>query len=648
MKGARLQSTAGETDTMDMTNSQGNSPRRTMSRIKDEIITEIRAKAKIEEIVGDYVTLKRSGTGLSGLCPFHDERSASFHVSPSKNIFNCFGCSEGGDVISFIQKIENIPFTEAIERLGEKIGVQIEYTDGVRPVGPPPGQRAKLVEINALATRFFINHLASAEGSEGREYLLSRGFDAEAIAAFEIGFSPIAWDALTNALKGRGFSEDDIVLAGLARTREGKAGVYDLFRGRLMWPIRDLSGDVIGFGGRKISAEDTGPKYLNSPETPLYHKSDVLYGIYSARRHIASSKEAILVEGYTDVMACHLSGIMNAVAACGTAFGDGHIKILRRLLHDVDMFSGKVIFTFDGDSAGQKAALRAFKENNRFTATTYVVVAPESMDPAEIRQNKGAQGLRDLMSSAVPLAEFVLKTAIAEHNLSTIEGRTNALRVCAPIVAGIRDTSMRIQYLTSLGGWLGIDERHVKTAVASAIKDAQVVPITTADKAPVKPSDAPVEPQAGASVENPGLPVSTAPRAARPKPQDLVYIAEREALKCLIQFPNLTQDWAQSIKASFFSHPLYLEIYQSLVGDESDDALILSLITELTVEPLPIFDVNKINEAYVLGCLNRLKLKDYERRLTNLKSALARGEGDSDELFGKILAIEQAKRELRE
>lgn len=630
-----------------MTTTSSNSSQRMVSRIKEETITEVRTKAKIEDIIGEYVTLKRSGAGMSGLCPFHDERSASFHVSPSKNLWNCFGCSEGGDVISFIQKIENIPFTEAIERLGEKIGIEIQYTDGLRPVGPPPGQRAKLVEINALATRFFINHLASAEGSEGREYLLSRGFDAEAIASFEIGFSPVAWDALTNALKGRGFTEDEIVLAGLARTREGKAGIYDLFRGRLMWPIRDLSGDVIGFGGRKISAEDTGPKYLNSPETPIYHKSDVLYGIYSARRHIASSKEAIIVEGYTDVMACHLSGIMNAVAACGTAFGDGHIKILRRLLHDVDMFSGRVIFTFDGDSAGQKAALRAFKENNRFTATTYVVVAPEGMDPAEIRQSKGAQGLRDLMDSAVPLAEFVLKTAIADHNLATIEGRTNALRACAPIVAGIRDASMRVQYLTSLGGWLGIEERHVREAVSKVIKDAQSSTLSV-ENPKNEPSKAVVEAENDSigSKASPGI--STLPRAARPKPKDPLFIAEREALKCLIQFPDLTQSWNQSLRSSFFSHPLYLEIYQSIIGDESDDSLILSLITELTVEPLPVFDSSKINEAYMLGCLNRLTLKDYERRLANLKGTLARGEGDPDELFKKIIVLEQAKRELRD
>ena len=620
---------------------------RLVSRIRDDIIKKIREEAKIEEIVGEYVTLKRSGAGMSGLCPFHDERSASFHVSPTKGLFNCFSCGEGGDVISFIQKIESVSFTEAIEKLGEKVGIQIEYTDGLRPVGPPPGQRAKIVEINSLATRFFINHLASAEGSEGREYLLSRGFDAEAVAAFEVGFSPAAWDSLSNALKSRGFSEDDIVLAGLAKKREGKEGIYDIFRGRLMWPIRDLSGDIIGFGARKISSEDTGPKYLNTSETPIYHKSDVLYGIYSARRHIASSKEAIVVEGYTDVMACQLAGIMNVVAACGTAFGDGHIKILRRLLHDVDMFSGRVVFTFDGDSAGQKAALRAFKENNRFTTATYVVVAPEGMDPAEIRQAKGSQGLRDLMDTAVPLAEFVLKTTIAEHNLSTIEGRTNALRACAPIIAGIRDSSMRTQYLTSLSGWLGVDERHVKEAVTKAIKDAQLTS-QGAQKGANEPSKPALEAQSINLESIQGQPGSEAPKLARPKPNDLNYIAEREALKCLLQYPELTKEWAKHIRSSTFSNPLYALTYQSIIAEESDEPMVLSLVTELTVEPLPIADISKINIEYTNGCLHRLLLKDYERRLSNLKGTLARGEGDSGEIFNKILVLEKIKRDLRE
>ena len=624
-----------------------NTPPRLISRIRDDVIAQIREKAKIEEIVGEYVTLKRTGAGMSGLCPFHDERSASFHVSPSKNLFNCFGCGESGDVIAFIQKIESIPFTEAIEKLGEKVGVVIEYTDGVRPVGPPPGQRAKLVEINALATRFYVNHLASAEGSDGREYLLSRGFDAEAVAAFEVGFSPTAWDSLSNALKGRGFSEEDIVLAGLAKKREGKDGIYDIFRGRLMWPIRDLSGDVIGFGARKISADDNGPKYLNTAETPIYHKSDVLYGIYSARRHIASSKEAVIVEGYTDVMACQLAGVMNVVAACGTAFGDGHIKILRRLLHDVDMFSGRVIFTFDGDSAGQKAALRAFKENNRFTAATYVVVAPEGMDPAEIRQSKGSQGLRDLMATAVPLAEFVIKTTISEYNLATIEGRTNALRACAPILAGIRDSAMRVQYLTSLSGWLGIDERHVREAVSKAIKDAQLAS-QGLQKGANEPSKPALEVQSNPVESMEANPVSEAQNLARPKPRDPAYIAEREALKCLLQYPELTSDWANHIRSSAFSNPTYLATYQSIVAEESDEPVIVSLITELSVEPLPIFDVSKVNIEYTDGCLNRLIMKDYERRLTNLKGALARGEGDGDEIFKKIIVLETAKRNLRE
>lgn len=628
-----------------------------ISRIRDEVVTAVREKAKIEEIVGEYVTLKKSGSGYTGLCPFHDERSSSFHVSPAKGMYKCFGCGEGGDVISFLRKIDSSTFPEAVEKLCAKTGVIIEYTEGYRPVGIPAGLRTRLIEANTLAMRFYRNQMKTPDGQRGKAYLNERGFDDEAIAAFNIGYSPASWDSLTLALKGEGYSEDELVTAGLAKKRDDKDGVYDNFRGRLMWPIRDLAGDIIGFGARKFSKDDPGPKYLNTSETPLYHKSDILYGIDSARKAIATSKEVVIVEGYTDVMACHLAGVMNAVAACGTAFGEGHIKVIRRLMNDTDMFSGKVIFTFDGDGAGQKAALRAFKEQSRFTATTYVVIAPDGMDPAEIRQKSGSEGLRDLIKTATPLAEFVIRTLIADHNLGTIEGRTNALRVVAPVLAGIRDKTMQAQYVPTVSGWLGVDERHVITAVQKALKDASeenkkanaLIVESSTETNSIHNSSA-IEDNDPFALDSDSQTSETnmaSQPVVAPKPKDPLYMAERDGLKCFLQFPELSQAWTLAMPETAFTHPAYLELFVAIVaGRESEDRY-RSLVTELSVEELYLPEAEKDYGVFVDGCFNRLLSKDYERQILEIKSRLSRGEGDSSSLFDEILALEKLRKDLR-
>ena len=627
-----------------------------ISRIRDEVVTAVRNEAKIEDIIGEYVTLKKSGSSYIGLCPFHDERSGSFHVSPGKSMFKCFGCGEGGDVISFLQKIDNSTFPEAVEKLCAKTGVVIEYTEGYRPVGIPAGIRTRLIDANTLAMRFYRNQMKTPDGQRGKAYLNDRGFDDEAIAAFNIGYSPASWDSLTLALKGEGYSEDELVTAGLAKKREDKEGVYDVFRGRLMWPIRDLAGDIIGFGARKFSDDDQGPKYLNTSETPLYHKSDILYGIDSARKAIAANKEVVIVEGYTDVMACHLAGVMNAVAACGTAFGEGHIKVIRRLMNDTDMFNGKVIFTFDGDGAGQKAALRAFKEQSRFTATTYVVIAPDGMDPAEIRQKAGAEGLRDLMKTAVPLAEFVIRTLLADHNLATIEGRTNALRGVSPVLAGIKDKTMQAQYIPTVSGWLGVDERHVIGAVQKALKDAQdegkktstaVVESTSASKPDNSQTDTEEQDPFALDSNEPVQPNKVAQPIVAPKPKDPLYIAERDCLKCFLQFPELSEVWKLAMPESAFTHPAYAQLFEAIVTGKESNEEYSNLVTELSVEELYLPDNEKDYGIFVDGCFNRLLGKDYERQILEVKSRLARGEGDSSGLFDEILALEKLKKDLR-
>lgn len=626
------------TDVPEVSSNEPNA--RPSGRIRDEDIVAVREAARIEEVVEDHVTLKRAGGNLMGLCPFHDEKGPSFSVTPAKNFFYCFGCGEGGDAISFVQKIEHLTFVEAVEKLAERYKVPLTYTDGPRTNSLPSGQRSRLVAANAAAAAFYREQLKSEGAAPGRALLEGRGFDEAAADQFEVGYSPAGWDALTTHLRSKGFSDEEIVTAGLAVSREGKQGVYDRFRGRLMWPIRDLSGDVIGFGARKLLDDDQGPKYLNTPDTPLYRKSEVLYGIHAARKNIAQKRTCVVVEGYTDVMACHLSGIDTAVAACGTAFGEGHVRIVRRLIHDNDMFSGKVVFTFDGDAAGQKAALRAFKENQKFTASTYVAIAPKGYDPCELRMHVGEEAVRDLVNNAAPLVEFVLRTTIDAFDLDTVEGRTHALRSASPIVASMRDQTMRLQYTMSLAGWLGLDVNMVRSAVAKT-----AVPNGASGQPAVVTESTPEVVAAGGW--------------ERPDPKDPNLAAEREALKIWLQAPQLATGWAEQVTPSAFTHASYRrvveerEVAAERSADPSSDLRnhadpgVRSLASELSVEPLPVKDAT---DVYARGVLARLLDKAAERQIAAVKSRMSRlapGDPEQETLLTQLLALQKTRQDLR-
>ena len=448
-------------------------------RIRDVDVTYVRDHSPIDEVVGEYVQLKGAGGGQKkGLCPFHDEKTPSFHVTPSRGYFHCFGCQTGGDVIAFVMKMDHLTFTETIERLAERIGYQLTYEQGSGGVKAPAGQRSRLIAAHESAVTFYQEQLQLPEAAHGRELLMNRGFDKSACDSFEVGYAPDQWDALTKYLRGQGFTIEELMLAGLSK--EGQKGPIDRFRNRLMWPIRDISGDVVGFGARKLASdeEDQGPKYLNTPETPIYKKSQVLYGLDRAKKEIAKKRQAVIVEGYTDVMAAHLAGITTAVATCGTAFGDEHIRILRRLLMDDDAFRGEVIFTFDGDAAGQKAALRAFSDDQKFVTQTFVAVEPSGMDPCELRQHQGDAAVRDLIARRVPLFEFAIKSAIKQFDLTNADGRVSALNAAAPLIGKIRDTSLRPEYARSLAGWLGME---VEVVTAAVKKNASAAPRATAE-----------------------------------------------------------------------------------------------------------------------------------------------------------------------
>ena len=609
-------------------------------RIKDDDVAYIRDRAPIDEVVGDYVQLKSAGGGQKkGLCPFHDEKSPSFHVTPSKGYFHCFGCQTGGDVIAFLMKIDHLSFSETVERLADRIGYTLRYEEGSSGVSAPAGQRSRLISAHLEAAKFYQEKLNTSPGAvHGRELLTKRGFDKAACQQFGVGYAPDEWDGLTKHLRELGYTIEELEVGGLSKM--GQRGPIDKFRNRLMWPIRDISGDVVGFGARKLASdeEDQGPKYLNTSETPIYKKSQVLYGLDVAKKEIAKKRQAVIVEGYTDVMAAHLAGITTAVATCGTAFGADHIRILRRLLMDDDSFRGEVIFTFDGDAAGQKAALRAFGEDQKFVTQTFVAVEPDGLDPCELRQEKGDLALRDLIARRVPLFEFAIRAELKHHKLDTAEGRINALNAAAPLVAQIRDKSLRPEYTRLLAGWLGVEVEIVSSAVAQGAKNR---PVAT-------------------SSEN-SQPL--ADNSWRPDPNEARLILEREVLKTRIQEPALFGEanilWKE-IETTGFTHPAYREMRTLIDAKAPDGSLTIELIenenmkalfTELAVEPIR--SDGKVADHYVASIVARLREVAISRAIAELKSSLQRlnpveNEIEYNAAFASLVALESARRTLHD
>jgi DNA primase len=600
-------------------------------RIRDVDVTYVRDHSPIDEVVGEYVQLKGAGGGQKkGLCPFHDEKTPSFHVTPSRGYFHCFGCQTGGDVIAFVMKIDHLTFTETIERLAERIGYQLTYEQSSGGPKAPAGQRSRLIAAHVEAVSFYREQLQLPEAAHARDLLIKRGFDRAACDSFEVGYSPDDWDSLTKFLRAKGFTVEELTLAGLSK--EGQKGPIDRFRNRLMWPIRDISGDVVGFGARKLASdeEDQGPKYLNTPETPIYKKSQVLYGLDRAKKEIAKRRQAVIVEGYTDVMAAHLAGITTAVATCGTAFGDEHIRILRRLLMDDDAFRGEVIFTFDGDAAGQKAALRAFGDDQKFVTQTFVAVEPSGMDPCELRQHHGDSAVRDLIARRVPLFEFAIKSAIKQFDLTNADGRVSALNAAAPLIGKIRDTSLRPEYARSLAGWLGMEVEVVLAAVK-------------------KNSSSAIKSMAESAVAS----------NWRPDPNEPRLMLEREVLKVRLQMPALMRNWRE-LEANAFSHPAYIKL-REFIDTQNDFAPVdistteseelKSFITELTVEPIR--TDGEISDRYVTSICARLNEVALSRSIAEVKSSLQRlnpveNEAEYNRIFTDLVAMESKRRNLKE
>jgi DNA primase len=604
-------------------------------RIPDTDIARVRELSSVSDVIGEHITLRSAGGGsLKGLCPFHDERSPSFNVTPARGFWHCFGCGEGGDVIAFIQKIDHLSFVEAVEQLASRANYEIHYEQGGTAPRQQQGQRARLVEAHKAAAEYYAEQLTTAEAVIGRRFLDERGFDSQAAAHFGVGYAPAGWEHLVKHLRGRGFTDEELSVGGLAL--RGQRGLIDRFRGRLIWPIRELTGDVVGFGARKLSEDDDGPKYLNTSETPLYKKSQVLYGVDLAKRDIAKAKQAVIVEGYTDVMACHLAGVTTAVATCGTAFGDDHVRILRRLLLDTADYNGEVIYTFDGDAAGQKAALRAFESDQKFVTHTFVAISPDNMDPCDLRINKGDAAVRDLVARRQPLFEFAIRSVLSGFDLDTSEGRVGALDRTSPLVAQIKDTSLRDEYARRLAGWVGApNELDVLDRVRRLARPTG------------------------------NRPAPGAKNPARPDPRDPTLAVEREALKIAIQRPELLGGPFDQLEPTAFTAAAYGDVrdaiakaggtsaavggdaWVSAVLEGARDDLVRQLITELVVEPV-LLSVEP-DARYGAAQLARLRIRALDGQIADVKSRLQRVNPvekptEYNRLFAELIGLEARRR----
>jgi DNA primase len=615
----------------------------------------------IEDVVGDYVQLRRAGAdSLKGLCPFHDEKSPSFHVRPNHGHFHCFGCGEGGDVYAFLQKIEHVSFVEAVELLADRVGYTVTYTGGsTTNVQRDRGSRSRLLAANVAAQEFYAEALQSAEAAPARQYLLERNFDAEAAARFGCGFAPSGWETLTKHLLRKGFEFKELEAAGLSR--EGKRGPMDRFHRRLLWPIRAGGGEVIGFGARRIFDDDPmEAKYVNTPETVLYKKSAVLFGLDLAKRDIAKAHRAVVVEGYTDVMAMHLAGETTAVASCGTAFGDGHLALLRRLMMDDNWYRGELIFVFDGDAAGQAAALKAFDGDQQVAGKSFVAVAADGMDPCDLRLRSGDGALRDLVARRIPMFEFAVRSVIPSGEVldNDPQAQVDALRRCVPLVARIRDYALRDEYARRLAGWTGwSDEAQVLSRVREEAGKRGMPERSRRRGAQAEPA-----PAQGPRAAEPAPPL-------RPDPADPTLWPQREALKSALQFPALAGPVFDSLAAESFTHPGYTAVRTAIeaaggtsagmtgaqwieaVRDQLPTPLAGGLVNELSAEAINADDERL--PRYIGGVLARLQEVWIGRQIAEVKSKLQRmspvEQGDEyHALFGDLVAMEAYRRSLLE
>ncbi len=513
--------------------------------LKDDIET-LRRQADIVTVVGDYTTLKRAGRSFKGLCPFHTERTPSFTVTPDGNFYHCFGCDASGDIYDFLMRIEGLEFPEAVEALARRSGFPLRYEELSAREQRALGERSRLVDATRAANEFFQATLYTEVGQVARDYLKSRGFGAEDAKRFELGFAPNEWESMSRALVAEGIKAEDLIAVGVSM-RNDRGGLRDRFRGRLMFPVHDPGGDVIGFGGRVLDALDYGdfdpPKYLNSPETPLYKKTRVLYGVPQARAEVVRAEQVLICEGYTDVMALHQAGFANAVATCGTAVGTEHLRMVSR-------YAEQVVLAFDGDAAGVKAAERAWDASRELTAAgggnldLRVLVLPSSQDPADLVREVGAEGMREAVGSATPVVPFVVRHRVEDADLNSEAGRTAALRAALEVVGREPDPDLRREW--------------ARTEVADRLGVPYDFVATTARRMNIE-----LDRHEGVAVARSSRRDTT---GATPSADKVVVARERAVLRVALQRPELLPAEWNEIEETDLLHPKAREVFVVLAA----------------------------------------------------------------------------------
>ena len=598
--------------------------------ILKEDIEKVRATADLYDIVSATVSLKPSGTGAYvGLCPFHDEKTPSFSVRPALGVWHCFGCGLGGDVFGYVEHQENVDFRDAVELLADKYHIELHYDQSNAKKEHTGSKRARLLEANEAAQEFFVSQLMTKDALAARKLLDGRNFSQADCQRFGCGYAPQGWDNLVRYLAGKGFTQQEMLDAGLAR--QGQHGVYDYFRGRVTWPIRDSTGRTLGFGARKLYEDDSiGAKYINTPDTALYRKNQVLYGIDMAKAAIVKKRQVVIVEGYTDVMAMHLAGVDTAIATCGTAFGAEHAKIVRRLIADDSLgavqligplkvdgqqLSSRIVFTFDGDAAGQKAAIHAFGLDAAFSTQAFVAVADDNLDPCDLRIKRGNEAVRALIANAEPLYDFVIKTAIGRFDTTYTTGQMGAVKAVAPLIAQIRDRSLLDLYSRKAVRQIGVDldimQREVRdTRRKLNVRDEDAY----APKRRFAANAAAAEPRMEQGVNpyaNPSARKALEHRDAAEQSyyriDDAVFICEQQFMATLIQVPLAVDPTLfASLTLSSFMTPVFRTLFQAIAaagGLPSTDTpqglwmhnltkaggpMLESVINELAVMQLPL------------------------------------------------------------
>jgi DNA primase len=600
-------------------------------RIRPDDKDAVRERSDIVKVVSGYLQLKKTGRdSFSGLCPFHTEKSASFTVSPAKQVFYCFGCGEGGDVIKFVERVENLSFTEAVERLAQEAGVHLRYEGQSAADQRSAGRRQALHKVNEEAGALYRRMLLDGkEAGEARAYLQERGITKESVERFGVGYAPNYPDFLLRRMS-RQFSPDLLVEAGLV-TRDGQGTLRDRFRGRVTFPIHDLSGNPVGFGGRFLQPKDRPPvevaKYVNSSDSPVYHKGSLLYNLHRAKNDIMRSRRAFLMEGYTDVIALDQAGVPELVATCGTALGEEHVRVLSR-------FTDRLVLSFDSDEAGARAAERAFPIAQRYAVDFMVLVLPEGQDPADFAASRGAaagEEFRALAEGGVPLVEFMVRRTMSGVELASPEDRARAVRGGLAILVQLEDPVRRQEYVPLVADLAGVPSSSVALELARRSG-----------------------PQAG----GPAVP---APAATRVPPSQQV---EREALKILVRSREERGARLPALDPSRFRTPTMRKILDflresppnadvaALVAAAEDRSESLGrLVSSLALEPLKIGEdpsAHSIDAVFL-----RLEEFGLRTQADELRGELQKlnPQKDPEEhlvMFKRLVAIEAERRRLRE